>query len=252
MPFIEVNQSKIYYTLSSQKSKSILLCIHGAGGSHLAWPLSFRQNKSINVICIDLPEHGSSSGSSFNKVESYSDFILSFIKKLGIKEKIHLCGHSMGGAITLDLSLRSTHKIDKLILLSTGAQLKVNPKIFKVLQENYDQFCKMSSQFMFYSESPQNLKSQSRKQLRQTKPEVLINDFKACQSFNLTDDIHKINSESLIICGDHDMMTPLKYSQFLNKEMKHSSLEIIDNTGHMPMLEKPDQFNSLVENFLLD
>jgi pimeloyl-ACP methyl ester carboxylesterase len=54
----------------------------------------------------------------------------------------------------------------------------------------------------------------------------------------------------LIICGKEDLLTPVKYSQYLKQKIKNSELYIIEEAGHMVMLEKPNEVNQIIERFL--
>ena len=60
----------------------------------------------------------------------------------------------------------------------------------------------------------------------------------------------EINTPSLIICGDQDALTPIKYSRYLAERISGSRLEVIEGAGHMVMLERPKQFNKKVEGFV--
>jgi pimeloyl-ACP methyl ester carboxylesterase len=82
------------------------------------------------------------------------------------------------------------------------------------------------------------------------RPDVLYNDFLACDRFDLTREVEKINLPTLILCGDEDEMTPLKYSQFLHDRIKDSKIEILPNAGHMVMMESPQAFNEKIQELI--
>jgi pimeloyl-ACP methyl ester carboxylesterase len=89
------------------------------------------------------------------------------------------------------------------------------------------------------------------KHLEETRQSVLHGDFLACNDFDITSEVSAINTPSVIICGADDKMTPIRHSQYLKSQIKDASLHIIDEAGHMVMLEKPADVAHLVKSFLL-
>jgi pimeloyl-ACP methyl ester carboxylesterase len=79
---------------------------------------------------------------------------------------------------------------------------------------------------------------------------VTLRDFLACDKFNYMDKVENIEYRTLIICGKEDLLTPVKYSQYLKQKIKNSELYIIEEAGHMVMLEKPNEVNQIIERFL--
>ncbi|MGZ3524484.1 MAG: alpha/beta fold hydrolase, partial [Thermodesulfobacteriota bacterium] len=68
----------------------------------------------------------------------------------------------------------------------------------------------------------------------------------------LMNEVEKIDVPTLILCGDDDQLTPVKYSQFLQSRIKRSKLEVLSNAGHMVMMETAQAFNEKVREFLLE
>jgi pimeloyl-ACP methyl ester carboxylesterase len=64
------------------------------------------------------------------------------------------------------------------------------------------------------------------------------------------DKVHQIAAPTLIICGTEDDMTPVKYSQYLASKIAGARLVIIDGGSHLVFLEKPDEANRAIEEFL--
>ena len=54
----------------------------------------------------------------------------------------------------------------------------------------------------------------------------------------------------LIICGKDDKMTPPKYAMYFNDKIQQSDLILIDKAGHIVMLEKPEEVNQAILNFI--
>jgi pimeloyl-ACP methyl ester carboxylesterase len=82
------------------------------------------------------------------------------------------------------------------------------------------------------------------------RPEVLYSDFLACDRFDTMNEAEKIDLPTLVLCGDEDELTPVKYSQFLHSRIKGSKIEILPNAGHMVMMESPQAFNEKIREFI--
>ena len=64
------------------------------------------------------------------------------------------------------------------------------------------------------------------------------------------DKVASINVPCLIVCGNEDKLTPVKYSQYFKDKIKDSKLVVIKDAGHMVMLEKPNEVNKAIEEFI--
>jgi len=62
-------------------------------------------------------------------------------------------------------------------------------------------------------------------------------------------EIEHLHVPTLVVCGSEDVLSPVKYSQYLAAKIEHSTLEVIENCGHMLMLEKPVEFNHILDQF---
>jgi pimeloyl-ACP methyl ester carboxylesterase len=64
------------------------------------------------------------------------------------------------------------------------------------------------------------------------------------------DDISRIDLPTLIVCGEDDALTPVKYSQYMKDRIRNARIVIIPDAGHSVMLEKPDELNDALRSFL--
>ena len=107
-----------------------LVFVHGAGSSSLAFYYQLRHFR--NSKAIDLPGHPT--GKPCTSVGSYLEWVRGFITARRYKDVV-LCGHSMGGAITLQYALRYPEELRGIILIGTGARLRVHPDYIKRAEE---------------------------------------------------------------------------------------------------------------------
>jgi pimeloyl-ACP methyl ester carboxylesterase len=79
---------------------------------------------------------------------------------------------------------------------------------------------------------------------------VFLNDYLACQGFDIRSGLPRIGARTLVVCGEKDRMTPPKWSHYLAGNIPGSELLLIKDSGHMIPLEKPEAFSSIVQSFL--
>lgn len=250
MPHVVIDSKKYHYSAVIPKHdiKNAIVFVHGAGGSHEHWSYQISHlGQNYLSIAVDLPGHGESEGCSYNNIDEYCDFIYDFAERvLGVK--FFLAGHSMGGAIAMSFAVRYPDKLNGLILIGTGAKLKVAPAILDAFAagNKYPDFVK----FAYSNNASNEIISQARREMDNTDAQVYYNDFSACNNFDIMEQLHNIKTPVLILGASEDQLTPLKYSEYLLKNMSNSQMHIIEQAGHMIMLEKPDETNILIDNFI--
>jgi pimeloyl-ACP methyl ester carboxylesterase len=228
-----------------------LILIHGAGGSSQSFLPQIRSlDGHINILALDLPGHGITPGPGRPSISSYAKWVQEILSGPAF-DSFWLAGHSMGGAIALEMSLLFSKKIQGLILLATGATLAVSSKIITGLQEHPHQTIEKIIQWSYAQGTPSQILAQSVQLMEQTPNSIILEDFKACNQFQRRNEISGINIPTLILVGDQDIMTPPDCSRFLQKEIPLSKLAIVPGAGHMVMLEKHQEVNQSIKEFIL-
>ena len=239
-------------SLPIKKENPQLVFIHGAGGDKTQWEMqrSYFEKLGWGVLVISLPCHGNSNQIMEISISKYADEILQLILILKIK-RISLIGHSMGGAIVLQLALFDFNNlINNLVLIGTGAKLKVAPLFFELIEKDFNKALQLLRDSGYDKSTHQSIKEKNEEILQRTGSNVLLNDFRACNEFDVRKDISSIHTPALIICGENDMMTPSKFSSYMHEEISDSELTIIPSTGHFVFLECPDEVNETIQGFL--
>jgi pimeloyl-ACP methyl ester carboxylesterase len=154
----------------------------------------------------------------------------------------------MGGAIAIELALQK-QELRALILVGTGARLRVHPELLRLIKENYEAAAKLLSSWSVFAPADPMVLDRLVQDLRRVKAEVTLGDLMACDKFDRMDRVAEIACRTLVVCGEDDRMTPQKYSRYLHDKIKGSELAIIPGAGHSVMLEKPREFNRALEGF---
>ena len=219
--------------------------IHGSGCDATLWE---KQIEEVGGYAIDLPNHGKSCAAEIRDISDYAYFAAKTVKKLTGKAVI--VGHSLGGAIAQKIYLEYPKVVRALVLAGTGARLRVLPEILKLLKEKPDEAAKIISKYAFSNET---LASDFTRIFAE-RAKVLHLDLTLCDKFDLLDEYRngkvRIDVPTLLIVGEKDVLTPVKYSEFLRSHISSAEMVVIPETGHMVMLEKPKEFNEALKNFL--
>jgi len=223
--------------------------VHGAGGNSLLWKRTVQYlSGSSKALAVDLPGHPSGE-ITCKSVGDYAEALHGFIRESGV-EKPLVCGHSMGGAISLTLALTHQDDLGGLILVSTGAKLGVAPEIINGLSSNPMRAIEATITPWSFNSIDVGLGREARAALSVSNLPVFLNDYRACEGFDLREEIHKISTRTLIVCGDKDRMTPPKWSHYLHTNITGSELYFVKDSGHMLPLEKPEALAGVIQRFL--
>lgn len=229
-----------------------VVMLHGAGQSAACW------RNQINALAdytrfpslaLDLPGHGDSGGRAASSMRDYARFVEDFCKEAGISNPI-LAGHSMGGRIAQILALGGTLKPRACLLAGTGVRVRVSRWSLKTVCEDYETFCKTAAQNAFHPSAPAQMREVFLKNLLKTSKETCRADLVACDRFDVSGSVGRVNIPTVVVAGDCDVLTPAEHTGFLSRSIRGSKLFVIKDAGHFMMMEKPDEFNKIMLDFL--
>ena len=246
-------EKRSYLSVGDFESSPIpVVFIHGAGGEGSLWKNQLEAIESMGYFGLapDLSAHGQSERKSVEEIsiETYAQEILELLDHIKA-EKVVLVGHSMGGATAITFSLQYQNRVEGLILVDTGAKLRVAPMVFDALKADMKQFVDLLTQFGFVSTESDSVQS-TIDAMKVVNPNVAINDFQACDNFDVMREVENIQIPTAIIVGEQDQLTPVKYAEFLRSSIPNSELTIIPESGHFVMVEQPSETNTTIISFL--
>jgi len=263
VPYTRVAGERLFYALveGDPAWAQNLILVHGAGGDHTHWPAGLRRLSRVNVYALDLPGHGRSAGRGRTSVDDYADSVHLFAQTLDLKQ-VSVVGHSMGGAIAQILALSQPKWLVSVVLVGTGARLRVHPLILEGLQpynsgevpeasragfeRTIDTICKWA----YGPTISEQMLRKGRQQLLSVDPVVIYGDYLACNKFDITDRVSDITLPTLIVTGSADQMTPSKYGHYLHDQISGAQWVDIKDGGHMMAVEKPVEVSQAVAHFL--
>jgi len=220
-----------------------LLFVHGAGSSGAIWHLQLHEFRDADAL--NLPGHPQGGGR--RSIADYADFVQDYISQKKIENPM-VVGHSMGGAIAMELAIRGVG-LGALGLVGTGAKLRVNPDIISKLKQDYREACEMLAKWFVSPSAEPHIIDQIANDMQRIPQDVTLGDFLACDRFDRMNDVEKIKCRTIILCGQQDLLTPPKYSNYLHERIHGSRLVIVPGAGHAVMIEKYAAFNEALAAF---
>jgi len=218
-----------------------LLLVHGAGGTRATWPDALRRLPGRRVVAVDLPGHGASALPGERSIPAYASRLLALLDALGIA-RAAVGGHSMGGAIALTAALEAPDRVAGLLLVGTGARLRILPAI---LQASADpararEVADAVAAASFGAGAPPGFLASYADGIAAVAPGVLHGDFTACDTFDVMERLDAIRAPARLVVGAEDRLTPPKYAGFLRGRIPGEGLLTIPGAGHMVTWEAPE------------
>ena len=178
-------------------------------------------------------------------------FVQKFIEVRGYHD-IHLLGNSLGGHVALVHILKHPEKIKSLILTGSSGLFENGMGDSYPKRGDYE-YIKKKTQLTFYDPAT------ATKELVDEVVEITNNRLKVIKIIalaksairnNLGEELNQIKQPTLLIWGNNDTITPPFVAKEFNRLIPGSELHFVDQCGHAPMMEVPQAFNSILEQFL--
>ena len=231
-------------------ARATLVFIHGAGGSGAFWQAQVEGlAQRVNTIAIDLPGHGTSDGNAQDRIEDYARAVADFMNAIEASNPV-LCGFSMGGAITQQILLDYPDLAKSGILISSGATMKVGQAIFESIENDYNGFVDFVCKIAASKKTDPEVVRPFRDDFLRVKAEATHGDFKACNRFDVTNRLSSIAVPVLVVTAEDDKLTPPQYGEALEKAIKNATRTHIIDAGHIVAVEKSDEVNQTIMQFL--
>lgn len=227
-----------------------LVFIHGSGADHRIWGKQYSEWKGkFAIAAIDLPGHGLSEGSGESEVLGYVKWVRKLIDVLGFKKPVFI-GHSLGAAISLTYGIHYGQYVSGIVSVGGGLRMPVNPIILTGLKTDPASIIALAAKFSVAKGNRERLSEAMTDGMSQVNPEILYGDFLACDSLDITGEVSQIGVPVLVVCGAEDKMTPPALSHALQENIPNARLVLIEEAGHMVMLENVNAFNMAIQSFI--
>jgi len=250
----------------------VLLLSSGVGHSLEFWEPQFEAcAQDYRVVAWDYPAHGLSDlGSEHFTVTSLAKHALALLDALGIQTATFV-GNSLGGAVSVMAHNLASHRVDALILVApalhgpeavTPFKLFSLPVIGKLMSKPSDALVDRQISGIFHPSFTvsEALRAVIRRNVfKEGAAASFLNIMKSTLTLRgvkpaIYKEMHQILTSTecpvLFIHGQDDLILPCSQSRENVKRARRGQLEIFENCGHIPQLEKPNKFNELIRKFV--
>jgi pimeloyl-ACP methyl ester carboxylesterase len=251
-----------------------ILFVHGLGASWQSWLEQLPEfAASHRVVAMDLPGFGySESPSEDISIEYYARWTAQFMDALGI-ESAAVVGNSMGGFVSAELAIKSPERVQRLVFVSAAifwqnrrrAQPLVqlaklsDAVVARALVRATDDIATRrrlryaalaTAGFRYPQYVSDELAHEMVRSARRT--DGFLPALQALAGYDLEEELPKISCPTLIVWGANDQLVSVKDAERLEDLIPDSRREVFERTGHVAMLERPERFNRLLEEFLAE
>jgi pimeloyl-ACP methyl ester carboxylesterase len=197
---------------------------------------------------ISLPGHPE--GKPCSSIAGYAAWLSGYIRERGYGDVV-LAGHSMGGAVAQRYALDYGDGVKALVLISTGARLRINPELLEAAREMVTGRLSWRD---YLEERHRTTVPQARQAIIEERlrigPAVLLNDLLACDRFDAMDKVGDIRLPTLVVSGLDDELTPVKYAHYLASRIEGAREVIVAGAAHWVLAERPEEVNQALRDFL--
>jgi pimeloyl-ACP methyl ester carboxylesterase len=211
------------------------------------------------VIAVEMRDHGESDKwSGHYDIKMFSEDLAQFAEKLGVQKGVYF-GISMGGMIVMQFALDHPKMVEALILADTTPgmfedTIKAALEMASMSQKMTGEELAMAT--MSYLFTPEFMKNhpaiieQMKKISDARDPSFTFRAAQGLASFDVKKRLKEIKVPTLIAHGEDDQVVPLNAARYLKEHIKGAKLIILPNGRHMSIIEKADEFNKAVLDFL--
>ena len=265
--YIEVGDIRTRYWVLGNGQPPVIL-LHGLGGYKENWDLNITAlAQARQVYALDLPGFGLSDKPEVEYTIPYlTDFLYKFMQTLEI-ERATLIGESMGSMISLWFAWQYPDRIEKLVLAASGGlgkEVSIYLRIMTlpILGEYFVRPSRSGSEdlqkMLFYDQDliidewieedyqMSLLPGAQRCLLSALRSMGNIWGFKRDVYKPILENLEKIEAPTLIIWGEEDQVVPVAHAHIAAESIPEARLQIFDGCGHVPNIERAEEFNQLV------
>lgn len=252
---VETEIGRIRYLATGDGDGTPILFIHGFGGDYLSWMLNQAElSDGRKTYAIDLPGHGGSTKDVHKgSIGALTGAVTAFMAAMNI-DKAHLVGHSMGGAISLDMVRNHPEMVETATLVAPAG---LGPDINMHYIDGFIRE-KRAKKLRPYLEmlvaDPSMISKDMVEEVLKFKRldgavDALNTVAHACfeggrQSLDMKERTDRMSVPMQVIWGNADQILPPAHADGLTESIKVTRL---DDTGHLPHMEKADEVNTLIK-----
>lgn len=238
------------YRFIDEGEGKVLLLLHGLFGALSNWDSVVNHfSKEYRVIIPLLPIYEMPLRQA--GLEGLVKHLSGFVKQKGLND-MTLMGNSLGGHVALIYTLENPEKVKRLVLTGSSGLFENGMGGSYPKRGSYE-YIKERVEYTFYD--PKTATKEYIDEVFETTKSIpkcmrIVAIAKSAQRHNMAEELPKIQAPTLLVWGLNDTITPPMVGHEFNRLIPNSTLRFIDKCCHAPMMEHPEKFNAILEEFL--
>ncbi len=226
-----------------------LVFLHGAGLTGDLWePQRAAFPGALFPSLPGRPGAAPGDGPPPETVDAFGAAVIALLDAGGY-ERAHLIGASLGGAIALHCALAHAPRVASITAIGSGARMRVSPQILEGVRSAFDTTVETVAHACL-AEPAAELHAALVAMMHAVGAAQMERDYRACDAFDVMARLGAIGVPALVVCGTADVMTPLKYSQFLAAQIPGAQFHPVDGAGHLAAAERAPDVNARIAQFV--
>ena len=228
--------------------------LHGVGSDKTVWrPQLAHFGRERRSIAFDYPGYGESEPAPEHMTrDDYAAALVSAMHALGVT-RAHVCGLSLGGVVAIAMHALAPDACVSLILADTFAEHPEGRAIYDrsvAASENMRALAESRVDVLLAQPAHPAVRSEVVETMARIDPAAYRVGAKAVWLAEQRERVHAIRVPTLVLCGSADRITPPALSTALTRLIPGADYQEVAGAGHLSNLERPGEFNTLVDAFI--
>ena len=231
-----------------------IVFLHGVGSDKSVWrPQLAHFGAERRAVAFDYPGYGESGPAPEDTTrDDYAASILAAMDALQLK-RAHVCGLSLGGVVAIALYAAAPDRCASLILADTFADHPEGRAIYErsvAASANMRALAEGRVDVLLAQPADPAVRGEVIETMARIDPTAFIIGAEAVWLADQRDRAGAIREPALVVCGSEDRVTPPPLSSALAKLIPGAQQALVEGAGHLPNIERPGEFNTIVGAFV--
>jgi len=231
-----------------------IVFLHGVGSDKSVWhPQLHHFGRTRRTVAFDYPGYGDSDPAPKGTArDDYASAIISAMHELGI-DRAHICGLSLGGVVAIAMHHADPDRCASLILADTFAVHPEGRAIYErsvSASENLRALAEARVDVLLAQPAAPRVRREVVETMANIDPAAYCTGAEAVWLADQRDRVEQIRVPTLVLVGDQDLITPPELSNELVDLIPEARMQVIQGAGHLGNLEKAEEFNRMVGEFV--
>jgi 3-oxoadipate enol-lactonase len=257
---VRVNNVGLFYEFHGPEDGELLILNNGVFMNTTSWPQLPELSRRYRVLTWDMRGQGQSEHPAGEySLDLHADDLVALMNALGL-EKAHMVGTSYGGELNLVMGIRHPERCRSLVIIASVP--RNSDPILMAMIERWRLAAKLGDGPLFfrliyadtYSEKflvdRPDLIPFAEERYARLDLAAAIRLLESCQRFDVTADLGRIKVPTCIASAELDILKPRRYGEIMHEAIAGSEFHLIPGSGHVAVLEKPAEVNTIILGFL--